>query len=90
MTRALNEGARKSPRSTKMAQDSNQRDMSKLVPKVERLSAEDGGGFVAYYPEIGKFTAYGTSDTCPDEAVRRLKEIAPQVIAHLESLGYTI
>lgn len=61
-----------------------------MEPVVEVLSDEDGGGYMAHYPTLGKYTACGTSDNSPEEAIARLKDIAPQVVAHLESLGYTV
>jgi predicted RNase H-like HicB family nuclease len=57
---------------SKIAKNKNM-DLSNYRYRIEKLSEDDGGGFFAYYPTLGKFTIYGVSDTSIHEALEDLK-----------------
>ena len=42
--------------------------------KVEAIPEEDGGGYTAYIPKLGRYALVGDGDT-PEEAIKSLKEI---------------
>ena len=42
--------------------------------EIEPIPEEDGGGFAAYFPELGKYTLAGGGETI-EEALQSLNEI---------------
>lgn len=57
--------------------------------EIRRLPAEEGGGYVACIPMLGRWTVQAVGDTV-EEALELLEEVKSTVFAHLEEQGVVI
>lgn len=57
--------------------------------EIRRLPAEEGGGFVACIPMLGRWTVQAAGDTV-EEALELLEEVKETVFAHLQEQGVAI
>lgn len=57
--------------------------------EIRRLPAEEGGGYVACIPMLGRWSVQAVGDTV-EEALELLEEVKTTVFAHLEERGVAI
>lgn len=57
--------------------------------EIRRLPAEEGGGYVACIPMLGRWTVQAAGDTV-EEALEILEEVKDTVFAHLQEQGIAI
>lgn len=57
--------------------------------EIRRLPAEEGGGYVACIPMLGRWTVQAAGDTV-EEALELLEEVKDTVFAHLQEQGIAI
>lgn len=57
--------------------------------EIRRLPAEEGGGYVACIPMLGRWTVQAAGDTV-EEALGLLEEVKEAVFAHLQEQGVAI